>query len=387
MSTILYSVSGEGLGHATRSEVVIKHLIKQGHKIVISCYGKSYEYFKKNFKKNSNILDIIKIFGIRLIYINNKFDVTKTFLQEHSKLRKMLTTNMVDFLNLSLKYKFDIILTDFEPSAGIFARAIKLPHINIDNINFSMKCQIHRKFASWTTNFIKSIQGGSGNYNIITTVFDVPLKKKFTVSCSLIGPIIRDSIIKNKKLKQKNHFLVYQTSQSNIRLLEILKSMKEKFIIYGFDKNKIDKNLVLKKNSINEFSKDLATCRGIITNGGYSLISEAIFLEKPIFSNPVAKQTEQEINGYYIKKFKYGMTKAKVTKKDLEKFISTLNYYIKNIKKQNFRINDFYILDHKLKSMVESYKNTNRFKMYQFTKQNFTKFKDKVLKDLNMFKN
>ena len=61
MSTILYSVSGEGLGHATRSEVVIKHLIKQGHKIVISCYGKSYEYFKKNYIRILSFVIIISL--------------------------------------------------------------------------------------------------------------------------------------------------------------------------------------------------------------------------------------------------------------------------------------------------------------------------------------
>ena len=39
---ILYGVPGEGLGHATRSKVVIGHLLAQGHQVCVVSSSRAY---------------------------------------------------------------------------------------------------------------------------------------------------------------------------------------------------------------------------------------------------------------------------------------------------------------------------------------------------------
>ncbi len=64
-----------------------------------------------------------------------------------------------------------------------------------------------------------------------------------------------------------------------------LQKTNEKFIIYGFYKNKNLGNVILKDFSEKEFYGDLSACKAVITNGGFTLISEALYLKKPV-SNP-----------------------------------------------------------------------------------------------------
>ena len=44
---ILYGVTGEGMGHATRSKVVCEHLLAQGHKVIAAV--DSGEMWKTDF--------------------------------------------------------------------------------------------------------------------------------------------------------------------------------------------------------------------------------------------------------------------------------------------------------------------------------------------------
>ena len=46
---ILYGVPGEGLGHATRSQVIIHHLIQQGHEVQVVSSSRAYTLLHNSF--------------------------------------------------------------------------------------------------------------------------------------------------------------------------------------------------------------------------------------------------------------------------------------------------------------------------------------------------
>ena len=64
MAKIWYSICGEGLGHAVRSESIIDRLEKK-HEILITAAEKAYYYLKKKYKAHY-------IFGNTLVYRKNK---------------------------------------------------------------------------------------------------------------------------------------------------------------------------------------------------------------------------------------------------------------------------------------------------------------------------
>ncbi|MDO8661091.1 MAG: glycosyltransferase family protein, partial [Candidatus Woesearchaeota archaeon] len=132
------------------------------------------------------------------------------------------------------------------------------------------------------------------------------------------------------------HILVYQTSNSNTQLKQDLANLPFNFIVYALDEQGWSKNCVWKKFSAAEdFIADLASCQGVITNGGFTLITEALHLGKPILSVPVKGQFEQILNAYYVQKLGYGLTSNVLTPELMNEFAKRLPEFKKNISKYN----------------------------------------------------
>jgi uncharacterized protein (TIGR00661 family) len=81
----------------------------------------------------------------------------------------------------------------------------------------------------------------------------------------------------------------------------------EKFIVYGLRRSAIEGNCTIKEFSEEGFVKDLAEAKAVVSNGGLSLIGEAIYLGKPIYSMPVQHQFEQLMNARYLEELGYGL--------------------------------------------------------------------------------
>ena len=139
--------------------------------------------------------------------------------------------------------------------------------------------------------------------HILTSFFNPPIKK--SSNSVIYPPILRDNIMALKPVKG-DKILVYQTSDSNYKLMKNLKKIDEEFIVYGFNKNGYDKNLTYREFNEDVFYDDLRTAKAVITNGGFTLISEAIYLKKPIYSMPALGNFEQILNGFYVDKLGYG---------------------------------------------------------------------------------
>ena len=128
-----------------------------------------------------------------------------------------------------------------------------------------------------------------------------------------------------------DHVLVYQTSTSNVKLIEILKKLNENFIVYGFNEEKVDKNLTYRKFNEDRFFKDLGSCKAVLANGGFTLISESIYLKKPVLSIPVKGQFEQIMNAIYLKRLGYGEYYEELDINIVKDFLSRLDIYNKSL--------------------------------------------------------
>ena len=71
--------------------------------------------------------------------------------------------------------------------------------------------------------------------------------------------------------------------------------------------DEVEGNLTFKPFSEGGFIDDLRTSRGVVAGGGFTLMSEAVYLRKPMLSLPVVGQFEQEINALYLEQLGYGM--------------------------------------------------------------------------------
>ena len=69
---ILYGVTGEGMGHAMRSRVVLEHLVRAGHEIEIIASGRAAAFLGKRFE------GVNTIHGFHMILEENRVRPGKT---------------------------------------------------------------------------------------------------------------------------------------------------------------------------------------------------------------------------------------------------------------------------------------------------------------------
>ncbi len=324
---IFYSLCGEGLGHAIRSAVVIEYLIKEGYDLIVFASDRAYDYLNTKFE------NVYYIGGFNTVYENNSVRNKKTFAYNMKDVPSDLKNNMNMMYKLAKKFKPDIIVSDFEFYANLLSHLLRIPLISIDNMHVLTEA----KYSS-PNKYIKDrifseavvhafIQ--KADRTLIYSYFYPELKNEDT---KYVNPIIRDEII-NLKSTVGNHILVYQTSDSNSQLIELLKNNPDKkFIIYGFHVDKKEDNLLFRKFNEKQLYEDFRSANCVITNGGFSFITEALQLEKPILSIPVNKQFEQILNAIYLDRLGYGEHHDIITQDILDEFLKNTDRYRENIR-------------------------------------------------------
>jgi uncharacterized protein (TIGR00661 family) len=338
---ILYGLPSEGMGHATRSNVIISHLV-QKHDVRIATSDRAYAFMKERFPNR-----VYEIKGFHLAYRNggvSKYNTASLLLKNGPK---DLISNLHKYRLVHKEFRPDLVISDFDSFTFFFAKLNKIPLISIDNIQAVNRCKLdfpvpHSERNSYqiAKNIIKA-KVPNADYYLITSFFKAQTRKKNT---SLIPSILRDKILQATG-KPGEHILVYQTSSSQNNLIPVLNRIpKIQFIVYGFNKSDIHNNVTLKKFSEDGFIEDLAAARGVISNGGFSLLSEAVYLKKPVCSVPVKGQFEQYVNAAYIEKCGYGRhlndfspDGIKAFLFDVDTFQNNLSGYQQNGNKETFQ--------------------------------------------------
>jgi len=322
---ILYGVAGEGKGHYTRSEAIIDELSKK-HKVRIVAGGEAFKNFSKYYD------DVIKISSLHIKYRNNAVSNIGTAILNISNILEHISSifRLNQFIH---DFKPQLIISDFELFTNYLALLHKIPSITIDNEHVINKTRI--KFSRrYILDYLKSravvkSMIFKSRYHVVTSFFFPEIKNN--KKTFLFHPILRNQILKLKPSK-KDHIIVYQTSKTFKALIPALLHVNEKFIIYGLNHDKKHKNLVFKKFNEDTFFEDLASCKAVIINGGFTLMTEAIYLGKPVLSIPVRKQFEQILNATYLKRLGYGEFHHNINKNIVERFLSKLDVYEKNLK-------------------------------------------------------
>jgi uncharacterized protein (TIGR00661 family) len=343
---ILYGIAGEGLGHATRSKVIIEHLLKKNHQVRIITSNKAYNFLQKIFP---NIIK--KIDGFTLSIENNEVNIPKSISQNIFSIPQKLIKNSKVFLSPFEDFKPDLVISDFESLVYLYAKTHNLPIIAIDNIHIISRAKIEypknqKNSFLFTKAIVSSKLPACDNY-LISTFFDTKTNSKNT---KLIPPIIRNEII-NATPSYEDHILVYLSGKTYPRLVEILEKIPEKFIAYGFNKNEKNKNILFKDFSNEGFIEDLSKSKAVISTSGFSLMTESIFLKKPFFAIPLKNQFEQILNAHYLKKLSFGDYKMELEEKHINSFLKNQNIYINAL--NNYKQNSNEILFKNLEKLLK----------------------------------
>jgi uncharacterized protein (TIGR00661 family) len=321
---ILYGVNGEGMGHATRSELVIGALLRE-HDVRVIASGAAFRYLRDTFGYVGEVFG--PSFAMEQGEIRRWASVTHTL----AAARRELPSNVRRWLAEVKKWRPDVAVTDFEPLTGIYARSAHVPLVCVDNIHMIDRCRHDDEIVDGAREdfrlaraVTRAMVPTAGDY-VITTFFRPPLLRGRT---DLVPPIVRPAIVAARPVRG-DHLLVY--SGGSAALIDALRDCGLPCRVYGMrdgpEVGTIDGAIDFRPRSVDGFLEDLVSARGVVTGGGFSLLSEAVYLGKPVLSVPLRGQFEQLMNARYLQREGFGMCAPAIDAPALTAFLHRLDVY------------------------------------------------------------
>ena len=321
---VLYGVNGEGMGHATRSQVVIDHLLER-HDVRVVASGAAYRYLSERLPK------VKQVFGPTFAMGDGQIQRFQTVVQTARHARNELPAALRLWVAEVRDWRPEVVITDFEPLAALFARVTRTPLVAVDNINMLDRCRHDRHILAHeredfllARGVVRRMVPGAVDY-IVLTFFRPPLARRRT---TLVPPIVRPEVAGATSVSG-DHLVVYSSGER--QLLDALRATGMRCLVYGMrggpEKAVVDGKLELRPPSAEGFVEALRTARAVVTGGGFSLLSEAVYLRKPVLSVPLHGQFEQVLNARYLDRLGYGMNAPEVTPAALDRFLARLPDY------------------------------------------------------------
>lgn len=326
---LLYGVVGEGMGHATRSRVVLEHLLAAGHIVRVVVSGRAHDFLKQLYAERPEIT-IEEIHGLTLEYEENAVDRSESLLTNLADAPEGLLKNIAVYRRVAEQgFAPEAVISDFESWAFLYGLNHRLPIISIDNMQVINRCQHStdvtddRSFDFHLAKLAVKIKLPGAYHYLVSSFFFPPVRKERT---TLIPPILRPEILAARR-EPGDHVLVYQRAVGGDELVEILGSLPYQFCVYGVDSAGRRGNVELKPFSQQGFVDDLRTARAVVAGGGYSLMGEAVHLHVPMLAVPIEKQYEQELNSRYLRKLGYGDWTRELETATVADFLSRADDY------------------------------------------------------------
>lgn len=318
---ILYGVNGEGLGHATRSQVVIESLLHR-HDVRVVASGAAFRFLRDRLPR------VDEIFGPSFAMEEGEIRRWATVRHNLAGAPRELPATVRHWLGVVAAWRPDVVVCDFEPLSGIYARSAHVPLVSVDNIHMIDRCRHdaaiigaeHEDYALARA-VTRAMVPTAGDY-VIPTFFRPPLARGRT---TLVPPILRPEVVAAEPGKGE-HLLVY--SNGSTALLDALRATGLPCRVYGMrdgpEAGTSDGAISFRPRSAGGFLADLCTARAVITGGGFSLLSEAVFLGKPVLALPLHGQFEQLMNARYLEREGYGACAREIGSETLTAFLERI---------------------------------------------------------------
>jgi uncharacterized protein (TIGR00661 family) len=293
---ILYGVSGEGSGHSSRARVVLRHLLSggesRGHEVKVVTYNRGVASLAGEF-------DVFEVEGLHIRTAENRVDVVKTFTDNVSRLGQGLR-RVRELARLVDELEPECVLTDFEPTTAYLARAKELPLVSIDNQHrmryMDYPRPAHLERDALVTQAVIRAMVPSPDAALVTTFYFGEVKNERTF---LFPPILRQEV-RALEPARGDHVLVYFTQAFGSFLDRLRALPRERFVVYGMEREGEERNLRFERPSQEGFLEHLASCKAVIATAGFTLMTEAMHLGKPMLALPMRGQFEQELNALLL---------------------------------------------------------------------------------------
>ena len=194
---LLYGVVGDGMGHATRSRVVMEHLLAKRHEIHVVVSDRAFQFLRDVFAGNRNVV-VHEIHGLRFAYRGAGIDKSETLKRTLREVPAALRKNIAVYKELRAAFEPQMVFSDFESWAYVYARHHRLPVVSIDNQQVIDRCRHPRDVTDGACKGFVATRVGvnvkmpRAYHYLATTFFFPPIVRPRT---TLVPPILRPEIL------------------------------------------------------------------------------------------------------------------------------------------------------------------------------------------------
>ena len=328
MATILYALSGQGRGHTSRVTAVSDALRRRGHDVVFCCGGTAREILEARGEA------VVPVPALRQVMRDNEVRLAQTvacnvphILRAPSILNAL--TERIELLGP------DLVITDFEAFAPRAAARAGVPVLSFNHQQVVTEMQYdlprrYRLMAAVTSGAIRLIAPRRPEHVLVSSFFYGNLKRPERTT--LVPPIIRPEVQQLAPREGDKVVVYYNQTEGAQHVIRALSEVDASFVLYNFGappEGGVFKNLTFKKPCMDGFARDLAESRAVICTAGFTLISESLYLRKPLLVVPNRGIFEQTLNAIFLER--NGMGEAVIERplqaSDVQQFLEKIPVY------------------------------------------------------------
>lgn len=323
MAKIIYALSGQGRGHTSRVLAISEMLRQRGHEVVYCCGGTAYDILTAQGEP------VVYVPALRQLLCGNEVQHLATIRANWPAVvqRGRIVQRLADtFAALHA----DLLITDFEAFSPRAAQRIGLPVLSFNHQEVVTETEYtlpgaYRLSAWLTKTAIRFIAPRNPAHRLLTSFFLPPLKRP--AHTSLVPPIIRPAVQRLRPSRGEHVLVYYNQASGTERVLDALRQTAASFVVYNFPAS-VDQaqypNLTFKAPSLEGFLDDLATSRAVLCTAGFTLMSEALYLGKPLLVVPNRGIFEQTLNALFLEREGLGeaVLERPLTAADVQRFLA-----------------------------------------------------------------
>ncbi len=301
MARIIYALSGQGRGHTSRGMAVAEGLRGRGHRVRF-CGGGAAQKILQAQGEN-----VIPVRQLQTVLRNNTIQARATLLANWPSIRNLdqIVRKLADQIS---EWKADLVITDFEAFSWRAANLLDLPVISLNHQQIVTEtCYAlptrHKYHANLARIVINIVAPRTPNRLLLSSFFYPEVKRPDITT--IVPPIIRSEIVQIEPTEGEHILVYYNQPEGNQALLEHLRADGRRYIVYNFPKPENTSsypNITFKPACVEEFLEDLADCRGVLCTAGFTLLSESLYLGKPLMVVPNRGIFEQTLNAIFLER-------------------------------------------------------------------------------------
>lgn len=202
----------------------------------------------------------------------------------------------------------DLLITDFEVFSSRAAQRVGLPVVSFNHQQVVTEMEYDLPMSYWPAAALASaairwVAPAEPEHVLLTSFFFAPLKHP--ARTTLVPPIIRPNVQARTPSPGEHVLVYYNHPEGARRVIDTLQQVETPFTMYCSNPPGVAcqrGNVHVKPPSLSGFLDDLATSSAVICTAGFTLISEALYLGKPLLVVPNQGIFEQTLNALFLER-------------------------------------------------------------------------------------